>query len=66
LKFVAVLSSQEGILFGCFDTFGDHRQPECLAHADDGFSNRPVLAAGLEIADERPVDLDGVDRKFFL
>ena len=64
LNLVAGMSAQETVLLACFDAFGDHRQSERLAHADDGGRNRPVFRAFGEVPNEGSIDLDGIDRKF--
>src|SRR5439155_17500250 len=61
LHLVAAPLGQVGQLVGGLDAFGGDLEAEAVAEGDDGGDDR-VRAAG-KLGDERPVDLEGVDRQ---
>ena len=50
-------------LLTSFHTFRNDLKIEIVRHADDRECDRSVIGVGSEIADERSIDFDGVDRK---
>src|SRR5437016_2358071 len=63
LAFVAVVLAQEGELLRGLHAFGEHTQAEAVAHGDDRLRKRRVAPAFDEARNERPVDLQAVDRQ---
>src|SRR6478672_6355066 len=63
LDFIAGVAAQKAELFIGFDAFGHHRQAERLAHCDDGLRDRLVFGVERNVADERAVDLQRIDRE---
>src|ERR1700674_156897 len=63
LNFVTVVSLKKRQLFLRFDTLGDDPQLEASSHADHRGHDGGLVGSGGDLADERLVDLEGVDRK---
>ena len=63
LHFVAAFLEQDVVLRFGFDAFGQDRNVETAAEADDRVNDRDRLLIGTEIGDEGAVDLDLVERE---
>src|SRR5258706_11572538 len=61
LHLVAAVQAQKGELGFGLDALGDDVQPEVLRKVDDRAGQRRVVGVGRYVADERAVDLEGVD-----
>src|SRR5258706_5803082 len=57
-----VLAEEAGLLLG-FHALGEHPHAEHMAERDDGLGDRRIAASLAELGDERPVDLQAVDRQ---
>ncbi|MNG11324.1 hypothetical protein D3C84_948580 [compost metagenome] len=51
------------VLLERFDAFGDHVQVQGVGHDDNGLDDFHVLGGFWNVLDERPVDLQGVQRQ---
>ena len=60
---IAFLFLQERELFFFFDALADHFQIEAMGHGDDRHGDRRVARIGGDIAYERLIELERVDRK---
>src|SRR6185437_14711207 len=63
LEAVASAHVEEVELRASADTFCDDLQTEATREADDRLGDRRVALVGLEVGDERDVDLQRVDRE---
>src|ERR1700741_3101687 len=63
LHFVATVVAQEFVLRRRFDTLGYDAHAERLAERHDGFRDRGIVGAVRDVAHERPIDLQRIDRK---
>jgi len=54
---------EQRALLGALDTFGDDVQVQRARHEDDRLHDGAVGRVGVQLADERAVDLDAVDRE---
>ncbi len=63
LHLVAPVVSQVGQLRGGFDALGDDVEFEAVRHADDSQRDGRLVGLGGDVADERHVDLQLVDRE---
>lgn len=59
----AAVGDQEVSLGLGLDTLGQHFQAQVVAHADDGLDNHRVVGLQPDVADERPVDLELIERQ---
>ena len=63
LERVAPAPREEVELRACPHTLGNDVQPEAAGEPDDRLGDRRIAGIGLEVGDERDVDLQRVDRK---
>ena len=56
-----VLEAAQGFLI--LDAFGDHCEPEAMGHRERRLDDLHVVVAGGQVRDERPVDLQLLDRE---
>jgi hypothetical protein len=63
LRFFALMSSKKGQFFWRFHAFGDHSQFKASPHTDYG-GNDGLLGSGGDLANERLIDFQRVDREF--
>src|SRR3954468_24557580 len=61
-ELTAHVTEESQLLFG-FDTLGDRDEAEAAHERDDRLHELERPVAGMEVADEAPVDLDAVDRE---
>src|SRR3990172_2519378 len=59
----AVAALEEGEMGLGLDALGHHVETEVVAEPDDRLGHRAVVDVGLDIADERPIDLQAVQRE---
>ena len=60
---VAAEGAQRGELVGRFDALGDDDHPERVRHRGDALHDRRGALVAAQAQDERPVDLEHVDRE---
>lgn len=63
LRFVTLVGLQKSQLFLCLHPFGNDSQPQASAHADDRGHDCRLVGSGGDLADERLVDLERIDRE---
>jgi len=63
LRFVAALGPEECELVARFHAFGAHVQAQAVRHPDDGPDDRCVVRLDEDLAHERLVDLEAVERE---
>src|SRR4029453_18258449 len=61
LEAVAAACVQKIKLLARAHAFGDHLEPQAAREADDRLGNGGILRVGLEVGDERDIDLEGID-----
>src|ERR1700722_19986671 len=64
LGLVALVGAEKFEFFKGFHAPGDHPQLETASHADPSGYNDGVVTCGTDLANERLIDLEGIDRKF--
>ena len=65
LRIVAFGVGQQFELIGCFHAFRNHFEAERVGHDNDRLGESQVVGVGLNVTDERLVDLQVVDVKPF-
>src|SRR4051794_34547937 len=63
LEAMAAAHVEELELLARADAFRDHLQAEAACEADDGLGDGGIARVGLQVRDERDVDLQRVDRE---
>src|SRR5262249_22788077 len=63
LRLVATIGAQDAQLLLGFDAFGAGDDPEAVAETEDRANDGSRIAIAFEIADERSIDLDLVERE---
>ena len=63
LHLIAAMPAQELRLLESLDALGNHLELQFARESDDGGADRTAVALGIQILDERTVDLQRIDRE---